>query len=33
MFSADTIGYGFLGAAVVAATGISVGLKAMRSSS
>lgn len=30
---ADTIGYGFLGAAVVAALGISVGLKAMRSSS
>lgn len=30
---ADTIGFGFLGAAAVAALGISVGLKAMRSSS
>ncbi|MDP2775761.1 MAG: ABC transporter permease [Nocardioides sp.] len=32
-FAADTVGYGFLGAAVVAALGIAVGLKAMRNSS
>ena len=32
-YPADTIGYGFLGAAVVAAIGLTVGLKAMRKSS
>jgi len=32
-FPGDTVGYGFLGAALVAVVGLSVGLKAMRTSS